>query len=84
MRRVMRDSLVVTFFTTEAAMAAEALCGERGLPGRLVPVPGSVRAGCGLAWKAALGDREVLEAAFAESAVPVEGLFTVGLLEIER
>ena len=41
---------LVTFPATTAALAAEAALGAAGLPERLVPVPGTVRAGCGLAW----------------------------------
>ena len=31
--------LIITFHTTTAAMAMESLCTEKGLPGRLIPVP---------------------------------------------
>ena len=47
--------LVVTFDATAAAMAAEKYCLERGVPGRLIPVPREITAGCGLAWKAFRG-----------------------------
>ncbi|MGI6156879.1 MAG: DUF3343 domain-containing protein [Saccharofermentanales bacterium] len=40
--------LVITFRTTDDAMAAEALLSRDG--GRLIPVPQSIDAGCGLAW----------------------------------
>lgn len=81
MTRVRVPSLVVTFPTTAAAMSCEECCGRRGLPGRMIPVPGEVAAGCGLAWKAAPGDREALAAALAEDGVPVEGMTVVELLE---
>ena len=32
------------------AMAMEALAREHGIPGRIVPVPSEIDAGCGLAW----------------------------------
>ena len=83
MRRVARPALVVTFPTTAAAMAAEEVCGRRGLPGRMIPVPGEVRAGCGLAWKAGPGDWQTLSAAFAEEGVEVEGMAVIELLEFE-
>lgn len=35
--------LIITFHTTTAAMAMESLCTEKGLAGRLIPVPGSNR-----------------------------------------
>ena len=54
--REKRPALVITFPTTAAAMGCETLCAERGLPGRTIPVPGEVAAGCGLAWKALPSD----------------------------
>ena len=31
--------LIITFHTTTAAMAMEAMCAAKDLPGRLIPVP---------------------------------------------
>lgn len=84
MPRVPRPALVVAFPTTAAAMSCEELCQSQGLPGRMIPVPGRVSAGCGLAWKAATGDRALLEPALSGAGVPVEGFFTVELLEFVR
>lgn len=42
--------LVVTFHTTAAAMAMEALCKAQNLPGRLIPTPRKLTADCGMAW----------------------------------
>ena len=53
--------LVVTFHTTADAMAMEKACKEHGAPGRLIPVPRLISAGCGLPWCAALDEREVLK-----------------------
>lgn len=53
--------LVITFHTTADAMAMEKACKEHGAPGRLIPVPRLISAGCGLAWCAALDEREVLK-----------------------
>lgn len=55
-----KPTLIITFATTTQAMAMEKFCAERGLPGRLIPVPREITAGCGLSWKAAPEDREVL------------------------
>ena len=41
---------VFAFSTTTAALQAERLLGEAGLPGRLIPLPPQISAGCGLAW----------------------------------
>lgn len=84
MTRVRVPSLVVSFPTTAAAMACEECCGRRGLPGRMIPLPGEVSAGCGLAWKASPGDRDALATALADDGVPVEAMTVVGLLEFVR
>lgn len=41
-------------------MAMEKACKEHGAPGRLIPVPRSISAGCGLSWCAGLADEEAL------------------------
>lgn len=47
---------VITFNTTTEAMAMEKQCGLNGIPGRLIPVPREITAGCGLAWRMPAGD----------------------------
>ena len=41
--------IVVTFHTTAEAMAMEKACNEAEAPGRMIPVPRIISAGCGLA-----------------------------------
>ena len=53
--------LVVTFPTTTAALAWEARCQALGVPGRLIPVPVTVTAECGLAWAMPPDQRRRLE-----------------------
>ena len=55
-----KPTLIITFDTTTQAMAMEKFCGENNLPGRLIPVPREITAGCGLSWKAQPEDREKL------------------------
>lgn len=52
--------LVVTFHTTTDAMAMEKACKEAGAPGRLIPVPREISAGCGLSWCAGIEDRDTI------------------------
>ena len=66
--------LVVTFHTTADAMAMEKACREIGVPGRLIPVPREISAGCGLAWCAQLTEREHLAAVMAEHGIEQEAL----------
>lgn len=84
MPRVRRPALVLTFPTTAAAMACEELCGRAGLPGRMIPVPGQISAGCGLAWKATPQDQDALVSALAEAGVAVEGADVIEMLEFVR
>ena len=42
--------LVITFHTTTEAMTMEQVCKAAGADGRIIPVPRSITAGCGLAW----------------------------------
>ena len=75
--REKKDTLVVTFHTTTQAMAAEKFCLANNLPGRIIPVPREITAGCGLSWKAAPEDREKLEAAFAEAGLGWDEMYVI-------
>ena len=55
-KKVMK--LVVTFHTTSDAMAMEKICKERSVPGRLIPVPREITAGCGLSFSAPIEEKE--------------------------
>ena len=68
--REKKPALVVTFHTTTAAMEAEAFCQARALPGRIIPVPREITAGCGLAWKAPPEAEEDLAAALGGAGIP--------------
>lgn len=48
----------MTFHTTADAMAMEKACKEQNAPGRIIPVPRAISAGCGLSWCADLSDKE--------------------------
>ncbi len=66
--------LVITFHTTADAMAMEKACREREVPGRLIPVPRSISAGCGLAWCAPLEEREHLSWVMKDSGIGEEDI----------
>lgn len=68
------ERAVFTFPTTTDAMHMEYLCGRMNLPGRMIPVPTSISAGCGLAWSAPPEARERTEAAAREQGVRVEAV----------
>ena len=49
----MRDkkkAVILTFRTTTQAIAFETQCNNHSIPGRLIPIPKEIKAGCGLSW----------------------------------
>lgn len=50
---------------------------RRGLPGRLIPVPRSITAGCGMCWSAPPSARADLEALVIRERLDVDGLYAV-------
>ena len=75
--RKKEERFVVTFATTTGAMAMERACRAAGLPGRLIPVPRSITAGCGVCWAAPPDAREALEDLVVREKLDVDGLYAV-------
>lgn len=71
--------LILTFPTTTAAMAMEKLCAEQGLPGRLIPVPREISAGCGMSWRAPVEEKESLMNAAEKASIAVENAYEIML-----
>lgn len=66
--------LIVTFHTTADAMAMEKACKEYQVPGRIIPVPRAISAGCGLSWCAALDDREQIVSMMRRAGIEEEAM----------
>ena len=49
--RTKKTYIVLSFLTTVEAMAWEKHCATAQIPGRLIPLPREISAGCGLAWR---------------------------------
>ena len=75
--RAKKPTLVITFKTTTQAMAVEKFCLSNNLPGRIIPVPREITAGCGLSWKAAPEDREALEKGLTESGLGWQEVYVI-------
>ncbi len=67
--RAKKPELSITFPTTAAAMEIESFCVARQLPGRIIPVPREITAGCGLAWKAPPEAEETLTSALRDAGL---------------
>ena len=69
--------LVVTFHTTADAMEMDRICKAHGAPGRMIPVPRVLSAGCGLAWCADVDKRDVLLKIMQEAGLAQEAMHEV-------
>lgn len=69
MLRKKEPCVVATFATTTAAMQTEQAAREREVPGRLIPVPREITAGCGLAWSAPQTAEDALRILFAQTGI---------------
>lgn len=65
---------IITFLTTTQAIKAEKYCKEKNISGRLIPVPDSIRAGCGLAWKTEISEKEAIRQAFDVDSIIYEAM----------
>ena len=67
--------VVFAFPTTTMAMKMEAAAKAKEAPGRLIPVPRQISAGCGMAWCAPVADRVSLEQLIATEQIVTEGCY---------
>ena len=72
-----RTYQVLSFRTTAEAMAWEKHCLAAGIPGRLIPLPREISAGCGLAWKAEVDQEEAVTAALEAAGIAYSGVHRV-------
>jgi len=79
MARIRKPAIVLSFSRTTDAMAVEKYCTEKKLPGRLIPIPREITAGCGLAWKAAPEDEAILVSGLSEAGLEWSGLYHLEL-----
>lgn len=69
MLRKKSPRVVVTFHTTTAAMKTEQAARAYDVPGRLIPVPREITAGCGLAWSAPIEAEDSLRTLLSDIGV---------------
>lgn len=70
--REQKICLVITFHHTTDAIVLEQHFKKERLPGRLIPVPASIRAGCGLAWMAPAEANELIMSYLSQSGIGYE------------
>lgn len=72
---------VVAFEETTDAIEAEQYFQKQKIEGRMIPLPGAICAGCGLAWTSSLKERELIEKQIQEGNIRAEGLYEIFLFE---
>lgn len=73
--------LVVAFEETTDAIEAEQYFQKQKIEGRMIPLPGAICAGCGLAWTSSLKERKLIEKQIQEGNIRAEGLYEIFLFE---
>ena len=73
------EKCVVTFRTTAGAMAMERACKASEVPGRLIPVPRTITAGCGMCWSAPPDAREAVEELVMREHLMIDGIYAIML-----
>ena len=74
--RQKKPYLVVTFAATADAMAMERICKAENADGRIIPVPGSISADCGLAWCASVDREDSLRSLMERNGLHFQGIYT--------
>ena len=69
------ERLVITFYTTTAALAMESGCKASGADCRIIPVPGSITAECGLAWCAKNESEDALLDLMVQHHITPQGIY---------
>lgn len=72
--------VVVTFSNTPDACAMEDAAKAHNIPGRLIPIPSAISAGCGLSWRADACDKEQVLSAIDHYGIAHEGVYDLDLL----
>lgn len=75
--RTLRNKVIITFPSTVAAMAMEKAAQTAGTPGRLIPVPSSISAGCGMCWCAEPEQEEACAALLQNQKLLFEHLYHI-------
>ena len=70
-----QEKLVITFYTTTAAMAMESICKANGADGRIIPVPSAITADCGLAWCAKNESEDALLELMVRHNITAQGIY---------
>ena len=81
--RVKKDFIVLSFESTEDAMEMEGYGKREPLfPGRLIPLPAEISAGCGFAWKCPLEQEEALFFHVKDKGLNYGGSYIINMWDV--
>ena len=69
--------LIVTFYTTSAAMATEKACKDNGVAGNLISAPRELSADCGIAFATDVENKETIKKLLQDKNIECEKLVEV-------
>lgn len=75
--RIKKRCVLVTFKSTNEAIEFEANC--TATSGRLIPLPGQIHAGCGLAWKSPVENKSALLQMIYEKKLKIDEIYELEL-----
>ena len=75
--RPKQTRLIVSFPTTTAAIAMERWCLAHQIPGRLIPIPREITAGCGMAWSAPPENKDAVLSAAKGGGIDIDGTYVL-------
>jgi len=65
----------VLFRSTTEALALEEAARSADVPGRLIPIPTQITAGCGLAWRMPIGEKEKMKSLLTKCDLKYENIY---------
>lgn len=71
--------VVVTFHTTTGAMHMESVAKKNGAKGRLIPVPRVISAGCGLAWREPVENKDFILGLIKDNEIDMDEIYDLEL-----
>ena len=67
--------LIISFKSTTAAMGFETYCKQNQIPGRLIPIPREISAGCGLSWCTEPANRPIIDKVIQTQQINIDGMY---------
>ncbi len=71
--------LIIAFSTTTYALKMEHLCKEKEIPGRLIPTPREISAGCGFVWCTEIVYKQCILEVLDQAHITPDGIYEMQL-----